>query len=144
MKRLFLLILFSLFVMGCEKEYPFNDEYEFMYGDWEPTFIEKGMTSNIDPSQVGDLLQIAEKNSYKIIKNGVTVESGHIDIISQSANKLALIFETRKIDRDYNISVRIYRLSGQELFLEKISNDSIRFYNTATDGAYYQIGLSRR
>ena len=144
MKRIFILSIFSLFFLSCEKEDSFNTDYNFLYGDWVPKQVDAGMSFNADPKLLGDIIQITEKCSYKVITDNKIVEEGNIDIISQSVDKLTFAFKSKKVDSGYSVSASMIRISSHTLGLIKYTNDSIALGNNATDWGYYQVKLSRK
>ena len=141
MNKILLLTVFSFILLSCEKEDSFNADYNFLYGDWIPKQVDAGMSYNTDPTKLGDLIQIIEKSSYKVIKSNEVVDEGSIDILSQSIDELTLEFKSKKIDPDYSASQ--IRISRHTLKLHKITNDSISLANSATDGGFFGVILSR-
>lgn len=141
MKKILILTVFSFILLSCEKEDSFSTEYNFLYGDWIPKQVDAGISFNTDPTRLGNLIQIIEKSSYKVIKSNEVVDEGSIDILTQSVDELTLEFKSKKIDPDF--SAFQIRISRHILKLHKITNDSISLTNNATDGGFFGVILTR-
>jgi len=141
MKKLLFFFAFFFLVISCEKE-PFNEEYNYIYGDWVPVHLDYGMSSDIYPQLLCDLLQILKKGTYKVIRNGNIVESGRIEARLQTVNKLSIVFVPKKMDFGSDSFIRLPHSSAMNVVT--YSKDSIDLQNTALDGGYFRLTLRRK
>jgi len=87
MKKIALFIMTIFITASCEKD-TFNDNFSFLYGDWNLTQLNVG-TSSPDPSEIGEVIQFIKNDSYNIIKENKIVESGEIDGEMQTEDYLS-------------------------------------------------------
>jgi hypothetical protein len=140
MKKLVFSFLVSLLLISCEKE-PFNKDYNYMYGDWIPVQLDYGMSYNTKPQMLGDFLQLSKNGTYNVVRNGNTVETGKIEVESQTVNELSIKFIPKELDFGSDSFVR---LSHSTLYVMTLTQDSIRLYNNAVDGGYFGLSLKRK
>ena len=140
MKKLVFFSLVSLLIISCEKEL-FNEDYNYMYGDWIPVQLDYGMSYNSNPQMLGDILQVLKNGTYNVVRNGNTVETGKIEIESQTVNELSIIFIPKELDFGSDSFVR---LSHSTLNVMTLTQDSIRLHNNAVDGGYFGLSLKRK
>jgi hypothetical protein len=112
-----------------------------MYGDWIPVQLDYGMSYNLNPQMLGDLLQVLKNDTYNVVRNGNTVETGKIEIESQTINELSIIFIPKELDFGSDSFVR---LSHSTLNVMTLTQDSIRLHNDAVDGGYFGLSLKRK
>ena len=139
MKRI-TFILGILFLLSCEKD-SFNESYRYLYGDWVPVQLSAGLGYSIKPELLGDLIQILRNGSYKIFRNEKAVETGKIDIETQTEGELSLKFVAKEIDWGSDSFVR---LSRSTLYLKPYTQDSILLFNLAVDGGHFGLVLRRK
>jgi len=140
MKKLVFFFLVSLLTICCEKKL-FNEDYNYMYGDWIPVQLDAGMSYNANPQLLGDYLQILNNGSYSVVRNSKTVETGKIEIESQTQNELSIKFIPKELDFG---SDSFIRLSHSTLNVVTFTQDSIRLHNNAVDGGYFGLLLKRK
>jgi hypothetical protein len=140
MKKLVFFFSVSLMTLCCEKEL-FNEDYNYMYGDWIPVQLDAGMSYNTNPQLLGDYIQILNNGSYSVVRNSKTVETGKIEIESQTQKELSIIFVPKEMDLG---SDSFIRLSHSLLNVVTITQDSIHLHNNAVDGGYFGLLLKRR
>ena len=140
MKKLSIIILTFVLTVSCEKV-ALNNQYSFLYGDWTPTQISAGLSYSEDPHKLGDIVQFIKNDSYKVILNSITVESGKFDIESQTENELILKFNVKVLNP---IDQSLISLSRPSLIVTVHSQDSIRLSNLASDGGYFELLLVRK
>jgi len=141
MKKLSFFFLFSFLTISCEKEL-FNEDYNYMYGDWIPVHLDCGMGHDIKPQLFCDFLQILKNGTYKVIRNGNTIESGKIEAESQTVNKLSIIFIPEKIDFGSDSFIRLPHSTTLDVIT--FTQDSIHIQNRAVDGGYFGVTLRRK
>lgn len=140
MKKFVLLIITLFITISCEKN-SFNNQYSFLYGDWIPAQLSAGLAYSADPHNLGDIVQFVRKDSYKVIRNDIVVESGKIDIENQTDDNLTLKFVGKEFNPYDKYSIRLSRSS---LIVNILDQDSIRLGNLATDGGYFGFLLVRK
>ncbi|MGI6306945.1 MAG: hypothetical protein ACOXZQ_13915 [Bacteroidales bacterium] len=136
MKKLVFFILTIFISVGCEKD-TFNENFDFLYGDWTPTQINVGMSSP-NPSIVGDLIQFIKDDTYTIKKDNKLMESGKIVIEKQTSEELTFRLIAKKVDSSYNPSVKV---SGRSLTVINTVSSSLCLSNLATDAGFFGICL---
>jgi len=141
MKKLAFYILTILLVLGCKKDTDsFNDNFSFLYGNWIPYSLEVGMYSTHKPLDFGDKVLFIRNNSYKVIQDNIIIVSGKINIVTQTIDKLIINFIPKEYDPDDLTSIRFPR---SDLILFVHNQDSISFFNQASDGAGFGLSLKK-
>jgi len=136
MKKLVLFFLTIFISVGCEKD-AFNENFDFLYGDWTPIQINVGMSSP-NPSIVGDIIQFIKDDTYTIKKDNKIMESGKIVIEKQTPEELTLRLKAKKVDSSYNPSIKV---SGRSLTVNNTVSSSLCLSNLATDAGFFGICL---
>jgi hypothetical protein len=137
-KTAFILTLFLL--VCCEKDI-FNDNYTYLYGEWIPVHLSAGMNYDANPQLLGNFVQLLKNGSYKVVRNDKTVETGEIEIETQTENELAIKFVPKELDFG---SDSFIRLSHSTLNVVTFTQDSIHLHNKAVDGGYFGLWLRRK
>jgi hypothetical protein len=140
MKKLVFFCLASLLTISCEKGI-FNEDYNYMYGDWIPVQIDSGMGYYTYPQMLCDFLQVLKNGTYNVVRNSSTTETGIIKVEAQTVNELSIKFIPRE---PYSGSDSYISLSHSTLNVVTLTQDSIRLLNNAVDGGYYALTLKRK
>ena len=139
MKKLIFIFIIFLFA-SCEKDV-FDENYRYLYGDWVPVQLSAGLNYAANPELLADIIQILKNGSYNVIRNDKTVETGEIDIETQTMNELSIRFVPKELDPG---SDSFIRLSHASLNVVTFTQDSIHFHNSAVDGGYFGLWLNRK
>jgi len=140
MKKLVFFCLVSLLTISCEKEL-FNEDYNYMYGNWIPVQIDSGMSNSTNPQMLCDFLQVLKNGTYNVVRNGNTAETGKIKVESQTVNELSIKFIQKEL---YAGSDSYISLSHSTLIVVTLTQDSIRLVNNAFDAGYFSLTLKRK
>ena len=140
MKKIVFFCVVSLLTISCEKE-PFNENYNYMYGDWIPVQLDSGMSYNTNPQMLCDFLQVLKNGTYNVVRNSSTAETGKIKIEAQTVNELSIKFIPKEL---YSGSDSYISLSHSTVNVVTLTQDSIRLANNATDGGYFALTLKRK
>lgn len=140
MKKLVFFCLVSLLTISCEKEL-FNEDYNYMYGNWIPVQIDSGMSNSTNPQMLCDFLQVLKNGTYNVVRNGNTSETGKIKVESQTVNELSIKIIPKEL---YAGSDSYISLSHSTLNVVTLTQDSIRLANNAFDAGYFALTLKRK
>ncbi|HEC41734.1 MAG TPA: hypothetical protein ENI20_02765 [Bacteroides sp.] len=133
------IILFAFIILGsCQKDDEFNEQFDFMYGDWHVVSI---YTWSLPPEGSFEILRLSYPNQYSILVQNLSVDVGKFDIGVESDEKLNLVFNSKSNSDNF------YPPSGfhnTDLKVIVHRNDSISMYNLITDNGHFAASLIKK
>jgi len=138
-KALFFLLIFAMTVSCTKEDNPLKNllpRYQPIIGDWKPlTMSYDSVDVRITRPIEYDRLEIKNNLSYKIYpdKGNPPIEDGTLTIISQSENKLELLFHA--VYPPYSSYAGSHIFGSSNVVLDDLTKDQLLFKSTGN--SYY-------